>query len=417
MSSAAILPETTASPAVLPTNHATVAESTAVQSSMVSAYQAVNRIPPGKVMIVDDEIANVLVVKKHLERAGYESFETTTDSTAAMELIRRTAPDVLLLDINMPKISGLDILREIRLDRSMTSLPVLILTANTEQSVKLQCLDLGATDFLLKPVEAVDLVPRVRNALILRGHQRKLETYAQELEAKVRERTLELEQAHREAIYCLARAAEMRDNDTGYHVIRVGRYAGIIAKQLGCQPWFVRDIEVAAQLHDVGKIAIPDAILQKPGRLEPEEFDVIQSHVKLGHQIIQPYVERDAERLREHVILGSDMLHAGEARPAGCTLMQLAGSIAQSHHEKFDGSGYPLGLAGEDIPLEGRVVAVADVYDALSAERVYKKALPREKCFEILQEGRGEHFDPKVLDAFFSASREIIDVQLQYMDH
>ena len=365
----------------------------------------------GKIMIVDDEVANVLVARKMLERAGYKSFETTTNSTEAISLVHNTDPDVVLLDVNMPEIDGIQILGQIRSIDRFRHLPVLILTANTDSAVKQRCLELGATDFLVKPVDPVELAPRVRNALLAKGYQDQLQTHAAELEEKVRQRTRELEMSRREVIYCLARAAELRDNDTGNHVIRVGRYAGIIASNLGLPDWFVSDIELAAQLHDVGKIAIPDAILLKPGKLEPEEFNVIKSHVKHGRQIIKPYANNEASVMRNHVNAGADMLRDGSS------LMRLAGSIAQTHHERWDGTGYPLGLAGEDIPLEGRITAVADVYDALSSERPYKKAMPREKCFQILEEGRAKHFDSDVLDAFFQGSSEIVRVQVEFIDY
>jgi putative two-component system response regulator len=287
---------------------------------------------------------------------------------------------------------------------------VLILTANSESDIKLKCLELGATDFLVKPVDPMELAPRVRNALKMKSYQDRLQNHATELEQKVCQRTRELEMSRREVIYCLARAAELRDNDTGNHVIRVGRYAGIIAKNLGLADSFVCDIELAAQLHDVGKIAVPDAILLKPGRLEPEEFETIQSHVKFGRQIIRPYAVSEATIMRRHVEVGSEMLRDGSE------LMRLAASIAQTHHERFDGTGYPIGLAGADIPIEGRITAVADVYDALSSERPYKSALPREKCFQIMSDGRGTHFDPGVLDAFFAASSEIVQIQVEFMD-
>lgn len=368
------------------------------------------QVPRGKIMIVDDEIANVLVAKKLLNQAGYQDFETTTDSTLAMNMVHTCRPDVLLLDINMPGIDGIAILKQIRSVEYFRHLPVLILTANSESQVKLKCLELGATDFLVKPIDPMELAPRVRNALLSKMHQDQLHHHAAQLEETVRRRTHELEESRREVIYCLARAAELRDNDTGNHVIRVGRYAGIIAKHLGMPPRYVWDIELAAQLHDVGKIAIPDSILLKPGKLEPEEFDVIQQHVKHGRQIIKPYVGQDAHAMRSHVESGSAMLQDGSA------LMRLAACIAQTHHERFDGTGYPIGLAGEDIPLEGRITAVADVFDALSSERPYKKAMPREKCFSILEEGRGCHFDPKVLDAFFKGTSEIVRVQVEFMD-
>lgn len=368
-------------------------------------------VPAGKIMIVDDEIANVMVAKKLLSQAGHSDFEVTTDSTVAMNMIHTCRPDVVLLDINMPHVDGISILAQIRSSDKLRQLPVLILTANTHSEVKLRCLELGATDFLVKPIDPMELAPRVRNALQSKIYHDQLVHHAEELEEVVRRRTEELENSRREVIYCLARAAELRDNDTGNHVIRVGRYAGIIARNLGLPERYVEDLELAAQLHDVGKIAIPDAILLKPGKLEPEEYEIIQSHVKYGRQIIKPFAAHEAAAIRNHVKTGPEILSDGSS------LMRLAASIAQTHHEKFDGSGYPIGLAGEDIPLEGRITAVADVFDALSSERPYKKALPREKCFQILEEGRGTHFDPQVLDAFFAGSADIVRVQVEFVDY
>ncbi|MCA9137405.1 MAG: response regulator [Planctomycetales bacterium] len=368
-------------------------------------------VPPGKIMIVDDEIANVLVAKKLLSQAGHKDFETTTDSTLAMNMVHTYKPDVVLLDINMPHVDGISLLSQIRSCEQFRHLPVLILTANTHSEVKLRCLDLGATDFLIKPIDPMELAPRVRNALQSKMYHDQLLLHASELEKTVMRRTKELEKSRREVIYCLARAAELRDNDTGNHVIRVGRYAGVIARNLGLPTQFVNDLELAAQLHDVGKIAIPDAILLKPGKLEPEEYEVIKGHVKHGRQIIKPFAAHDAATMRTHVQTGTDILSDGTS------LMRLAASIAQTHHEKYDGTGYPIGLAGEDIPIEGRITAVADVFDALSSERPYKKSMPREKCFEILEEGRGTHFDSKVLDAFFCGAAEIVAIQVEFADY
>lgn len=365
----------------------------------------------GKIMIVDHEPVNVLVAKKHLQAAGYSNFETTVDTANALQSIIAAGPDVLLLDVNMPNANGIDILRDLRNRPGFRHLPVLILTANDDASVKLSCLELGATDFLIKPVDPMELAPRVRNALQNKCFQDQLQHHTEDLEETIQQRTADLERSRREVIYCLARAAELRDNDTGNHVIRVGRFAGLIASKLGLPDWYVEDIELAAQLHDVGKIAVPDAILLKPGRLLPSEFAVIQTHVKLGHQIIKPHTINDGSSRRR-----SSKEECPVQRDSG-SLMRLAASITQTHHEKFDGSGYPLGLAGEDIPLEGRITAVADVYDALASERPYKQAMPREKCFSILEESRGTHFDPRVLDAFFAAVPEILKVQAEYRDH
>ena len=387
----------------------------AVNAPLVVDHQAIierhQDVPPGRIMIVDDEIANVMVAKKLLSQAGHQDFETTTDSTLAMNLIHTKKPDVVLLDINMPNVDGISLLTQIRSVEAFRHLPVLILTANTHSDVKLRCLELGATDFLIKPIDPMELAPRVRNALQSKMFHDQLVTHAEDLERIVLRRTEQLEKSRREVISCLARAAELRDNDTGNHVIRVGRYAGVIARNMGLPARFVDDLELAAQLHDVGKIAIPDAILLKPGKLEPEEYDVIKGHVKHGRQIIQPYAGHDASMMRSHVQTGADILADGSK------LMRLAASIAQTHHEKYDGTGYPIGLAGEDIPIEGRITAVADVFDALSSERPYKKAMPRAKCFEILEDGRGSHFDPKALDAFFEGSDEIVRIQVEFADY
>ncbi len=368
-------------------------------------------VPPGRILIVDDEIANVRVLKRYLNGGGYSDIYTTTDSATAIQLIEREKPDLLLLDIMMPEVSGIDILRALRQQKRYKHLPVLIVTANTDVETKRICLELGATDFLHKPVDPLDLLPRVRNTLVTKSFQDQLATYAQQLEKRVLQRTRELEASRRQVVQCLARAAEYRDTETGNHVIRVGRFAGLIAKQLGFTDEEVSNIEMAAQLHDVGKIAIPDSILHKPGKLDPDEFEVIKRHAALGHSIVRPHAPEDADRLKQHVIAGGQMLIV-QSSP----LLRLAASIALSHHERWDGTGYPLGLKGDDIPLEARITSVADVFDALSSARPYKVAMPREKCFAILEEGSGTQFDPQVLQAFFSRSDEIIAIQKELVD-
>jgi putative two-component system response regulator len=311
----------------------------------------------------------------------------------------------------MPEVSGLEILRLARLDATLFSTPFVVLTASCDARIKAEALRLGAADFLAKPVDPSELGPRVRNVLAAKAHRDHLERDNEELERRIREATAELEASRREVIHCLARAAEYRDDDTGQHVIRVGRYAGLIARELGFDEEAIDQLELAAQLHDVGKIGIPDAILLKPGKLDPDEFERMKRHCKFGKNIIHPISESELDRLRTHTEVGAKIL-AGPSSP----ILRLASLIAQTHHERYDGSGYPLGLAGEDIPLEGRIVAVADVFDALSSARPYKPPFPRETCFEILREGRGTHFDPTVLDAFFRRQSEIIRVQIECMD-
>lgn len=363
------------------------------------------------IMIIDDESYNVLVVRKFLQHAGYENFVTTTESPKAIELLKRDLPDVVLLDIMMPEVSGIDILRAMKMAPELATIPIIILTASPDPALKTQALELGASDFLAKPVDPSELVLRVRNVLAAKSHFDMLARYSVDLERQVQERTQALEISRRHIIFCLAKASEFRDNDTGHHVIRVGKYAGAIARELGYSQAQVEALEQAAQLHDVGKIGIPDAILHKPGKLDPDEYDFIRKHPGFGKQIIECMAEGEWQSLKRHTRLGGQLLDV-KAEP----IMRMASRIALTHHEWWNGEGYPLGLAGEDIPIEGRITAVADVYDALSSKRPYKKPFPREKCFEILDEKRGTQFDPRVLDAFFTRSSEIIDIQIRYAD-
>ncbi|MBX3444150.1 MAG: response regulator [Planctomyces sp.] len=364
-----------------------------------------------RIMLVDDEPINIRVARKYLQDSGYREFIAVTDPTIALDEMLRHVPDVVVLDIVMPRLNGIELLKTIRRTPELVHIPVLILTASCERQTKLQALEAGATDFLEKPVDPAELLPRVRNALWIKAHHDMLERHAEQLEAAVRRRTDELAASRLEVVQCLARAAEFRDDNTGRHVVRVGRYAGIIGKKLGLPDDYVQLLELAAQLHDVGKIGIPDEVLLKAGSLSPEEFDVIQRHCGYGKRVFERMTEQDRLMLQQHSTLGAQMLD--------CTtspLIQIAARTALTHHERWDGAGYPLGLAGEDIPLEGRITAVADVFDALSSRRPYKPAFPLAKCFQILEEGRGKHFDPKVLDAFFLAREEIIRVQLEYAD-
>ena len=357
-----------------------------------------------RIMIVDDEPVNIKVVRKYLQIAGYTEFITTSESPGAMAMIRREKPDVILLDVMMPEVSGLKILQEVRSDPDLAHLPVLILTASTDAETKHAALELGATDFLGKPVDASDLVPRVRNSLVVKAHHDHLARYSHHLETEVYTRTAELEASRLQVVHCLARAAEYRDDDTGRHVIRVGKYAAIIARELGLPPEQVNMLEMAAQLHDVGKIGIPDSILLKPGRLDPEEFKLMQRHCEYGRLIILP--DAPAGDTPRHQRPGA----------AGPSLLELAAEIAFTHHERWDGTGYPSHFAGEQIPLEGRITAVADVFDALASKRPYKGAFPLESCVSIVKDGRGRQFDSAVVDALIRRMGEITSVREQMAD-
>ncbi len=359
-----------------------------------------------RIMIVDDETVTIKLVQKYLRTAGYEHFVTTDNSRAALSLLRTERPDVLLLDIMMPHVNGLEILQAIRGDAALEHLPVLILTAAGDERTRLQALDLGATDFLHKPIKPTELAPRVRNALIVKAHHDHLAAYSAHLEEEVRQRTAELIQSREEVLHVLACAAEHRDQDTGNHVLRVGRCSGILASELGFDASYVELFEQAAILHDVGKIGIPDSILLKPGKLTPVEMEHMKLHCEYGVNILKGISNGVG------TCYSSSVRHPATSSP----ILRLAATIAASHHERWDGSGYPLGLAGEAIPVEGRIVAVVDVLDALCSRRPYKEPYPFEASVQILEDGRGRHFDPLVLDAFLSRQSQIEQTLKEFQD-
>jgi putative two-component system response regulator len=362
-------------------------------------------------MIVDDEPINIKVLRKYLQGTGYGNFVTTSDSTRAMDMLLAEQPDAVLLDVMMPQINGLQILEWIRQDERFRHTPVLILTASTDAPTKLSALELGATDFLAKPFDPHELMPRLRNVLTVKAHQDYLAGYSVKLEREVQKRTAEVEMSRLRVIQCLARAGEYRDDTTGRHVIRVGRCARILAAELGYSPMKSAMVELAAQLHDIGKIGIPDAILLKPGKLTPEEYALMRKHCEYGKAIIDPTTDSEAELARKYADLGLMPRQSFDS-----PLLTMAASIAMTHHERFDGSGYPTGIRGEAIPLEGRITAIVDVFDALHSPRPYKAAFPTEKCLQILQSGRKTEFDPAILDALLCRVAEIFAVYHEYAD-
>ena len=363
-----------------------------------------------RILIIDDEPINARIAEKALRYNGYRNVMVHTDSATAMDIIATQRPDVVLCDVCMP-VSGMVILRKVLADPVLVHIPMIMMTASDDETLRAEALELGATDLLAKPLRKTDLLPRVRNALLVRSHIAHLQSYSHELERQVRRRTAELLGSRTELIHCLARLAEYRDNETGRHVIRVGRYSGLLARALGIDEETAELIEHAAPLHDIGKIGIPDSILLKEGKLTPEEFEIMQRHVALGKGAFEPMAVHEMRAMRSHTILGEMMVNVSTS-----PLLGMAAQIALTHHERWDGAGYPIGLAGEDIPISGRIVAVADVFDALSNKRPYKPAFPIDKCFAILEEGRGAHFDPQVVDAFKLVRDEILQVRISLAD-
>jgi putative two-component system response regulator len=370
------------------------------------------RLPPphdARIMIVDDEPTVIGVIQHYLKEEGYSNFVVTSDPERAMSIVLWERPDLILLDILMPRASALEILKAIRWDPEVTSIPVIMLSSGMDRVTRSEALRLGATDFLQKPVDPSELAARVGNNLIVKAYQKQLKDLSRTFEAAVCARTGELEASRRDVIRCVARAVEYRDNDTGHHVVHVGKYARIMGAELGFEEADLDVLEQAAQLHDVGKIGVPDEILLKADRLTPAEFEKMKEHCVYGNRILDgtgPWAEE-----QEPVAVGADHVDSGNS-PS----LKLAASIALTHHERWDGTGYPWRLAGEDIPIEGRIVAIADVFDAVSSKRPYKPALPREECFKIMEQGRSSHFDPRVLDAFLKHRDKVVQVQISYPD-
>ncbi|MCC7476092.1 MAG: response regulator, partial [Pirellulales bacterium] len=358
----------------------------------------------------DDEPIIAHMIEKSLRSVGYRHIFIHTDAETAVEVVASQQPDVVICDVCMP-VSGMDVLKAVVSDPTLVHIPMIMMTASDNEVLKTEALELGATDLLSKPLKLTELLPRVRNALLVKSQLVSLQRQSQELERQVSRRTAELMDSRTELIHCLARLAEFRDNETGRHVIRVGKYAGILARELHLDEDIAELIENAAPLHDIGKIGIPDSILLKSDKLTPEEYELMQRHVALGKGAFEPMNTHEMKAFRSHTILGEMMVHIGTS-----PLLTMAAQIALTHHERWDGAGYPIGLSGEDIPISGRIVAVADVFDALSNKRPYKPAFPIDKCFAIIDEGCGNHFDPQVVEAFRSARKEILQVRVALAD-
>jgi putative two-component system response regulator len=332
-----------------------------------------------RIVIVDDDATNVALLRKILAGAGYGGAVATTESSAVVALCSEQPTDLLLLDLHMPTPDGFEVLSELQARGS--SFPIVVLTADHEPQVKLRALAAGARDFLTKPFDRTEVLLRIENHLQIQLMQRRLRHYNEELEAEVSRRTADAEEARRETLDRLALVAEYRDDDTGEHVRRVGRTSGLIARTLGLPREQVELLAHAATLHDVGKIAVPDRILLKQGGLTDSEYTEMKTHVALG----------------ERILAGSRS-----------QLLQTAERIARSHHERWDGSGYPRGLRGEEIPLAGRIASVADVFDALTHQRPYKPAWSVADAVAEIRSQSGRQFDPKVVAAFERLDHEAL---------
>ncbi|MCP9447512.1 MAG: HD domain-containing protein [Nitrospira sp.] len=303
--------------------------------------------------------------------------------------------DTLVTDLQMDRQTGFDLLRAVSASSGLGHVPVIIMTGAAERDLKRRALDLGATDLLNKPVDSADLIARIRSALRLKSYQDQIRDQNELLERKVRDRTRELDESRVDLIWRLARVAEFRDEQTGHHIMRVGSYCKVLADALGMPHDFAETIFLTSPLHDIGKIGIPDAILRRPGTLTAADWNVMRRHCAIGAEILRQDIWMQPPG-GDHPPVEQSEGDGGRRNP----FLEMASAIALAHHEWWDGTGYPCGLSGEAIPLEARIVAVADVYDALSSARPYKPALPEDKVVDIMDRQVRTHFDPAVYEAF-----------------
>jgi putative two-component system response regulator len=357
---------------------------------------------PATVLVTDDDPRIRTVLADILNAEGYRTLQAG-GGRETLELLSGNSVDVVLLDLNMPGMDGLETIRRIKSDSALKHIPVVIVTGQEDTASRLEALRLGADDFLTKPPHMAELSARVRSLVQVKAYHDHLLNYQKQLEETVQQRTGELRQTLGElaqanerlkssslnTIYCLSRAAEYKDEDTAAHIRRIGEYARIIGRQLGMSEDDQEMLAYATPMHDIGKIGVPDRILLKPGKLDAEEWAIMQQHTVFGAEILT--VEADG-------------------------FLGLAKTIALSHHERWDGSGYPYGLVGGKIPMPGRITAVVDVFDALSSNRPYKKALSLEQSSAIVVEERGGHFDPQLVDAFSAAQEEIFTIRRNLQD-
>ena len=333
--------------------------------------------------LVDDSRSVLKFLQRHIEAEGLVEATTFLDPLEALACARDRVFDLVLVDYEMPHMDGISFIRAFRTLPGGADTPIAMITSWQTDDVKMEALQAGATDFLPKQAKSLEMKVRLRNLVRLGAAVRKQNDRAADLASAVAAATEKLGEREEEIILRLALAVEFRDNDTGEHTLRVARYSRIIAEQLGLPARLCRDIYLAAPLHDVGKVAISDNILLKPGKLTDEEMAVIRTHATIGKKILAD---------------------------STCELIQLGAQIAAGHHERWDGAGYPSGLKGDEIPIAARVVAVADVFDALTTRRPYKEPMPLDMARNYLVENRGRQFDPACVEAFLSRWDEVVGI-------
>jgi putative two-component system response regulator len=341
------------------------------------------------IVLIDDVQINLTLLWHLVKRLdGYNSI-SFLNPLKALDWCSQNPYALIIVDYMMPDMDGIEFIKQLKNHTHTTGIPVLMVTANEHMNVRYQALEAGASDFLNKPIDKTEFTIRVRNMLALHDTQQKLANKAEWLAEEVRKSIQEIRNREDELIHRLSKAAEYRDPETGSHIKRMSCYSKHIAAQLGFSLAEQDLILEAAPMHDIGKVGIPDAILLKPEKLTDTEFFFMKEHAKIGYEILNGSASR---------------------------LMQAGAQIALSHHEKYDGSGYPNGLKGEEIPIYGRIIAVADVFDALTSSRPYKQAWPIEKAVAFLKDNSGKHFDPACVEAFFKDWDTILQIRQRFYE-
>jgi putative two-component system response regulator len=358
------------------------------------------------IMIVDDEPINLRVLSEAL-KSEFDLIAATNGSQVLEQLEQQHSRiDLILLDVNMPGMSGMEVLDRIKEHKEWVDIPVIFVTAMNQECDEAAGLDHGAVDYITKPISAPIVLARIRTQLNLRAAKKELANQNQLLEQRVRERTEEIRYTQEVVIHALTTLAETRDQETGWHIVRTQYYVKQLAELIRELPEYEAELNDesidamfrTAPLHDVGKVGIPDRVLLKPGKLDDEEWVIMRSHASLGGDALQ----------KAHELSGRE----GQ----GDGFLKYAQEIAYCHHEKWDGSGYPKGLIAEEIPVSARLMAIADVYDALISKRCYKSAMTHEQALEIMREGRGQHFDPIMLDVFLENCHLFLAIAEKYKD-
>ncbi len=353
------------------------------------------------ILVVDDLPENSRLLARLLEPLGYQ-VHAARNGAQALDFVANQAPDLILLDLVMPEMDGFEVCQRLKGNEATRHIPVVVITGRKDREANLLAIEAGADDFLVKPFDQALLKARIGASLNTKMLQDQLLDSRRRLEERVRERTAQLEKTQQVTIFSLAKLAESRDNETGDHLDRMRCYAKSLALEMQAMgigdgvltDHFVESLYLSCPLHDIGKVGIPDRILLKPGRLTEAEFEIMRTHARIG----------------------GDTLRAAEDEAGGAPFLAMGRDIAYFHHEKWDGTGYPFRQEGREIPLSARIVALADVYDALSSKRPYKDPFPHEKCRRILIEGRASHFDPIVVDAFLAREAEFLDIHREFVD-